>query len=76
MKKSNIKCDKCNGTGYQEDEYPVTMNSPSGTSYTMGYSRTCLKCHGKGTLDWIEAVVGKNPNELLHDELLEFSRLR
>ncbi len=76
MKKSDTICDKCNGSGYQKDEYSVTMNYPSGTPYVMGYSRTCLKCHGKGGLDWIEAVVGKKPNELLHDQLLEFSRLR
>jgi len=76
MKKSNIKCDKCDGSGYQKDEYEVTMSGASGDNYTMGYSRTCLKCHGKGKLDWIEAVVGKKTNELLHDNLLEFSRLR
>lgn len=69
-------CDKCNGTGYQKHEYPVTMNSPSGTRYTVGYSRTCLKCHGKGNLDWIEAVVGKNPEDLNYKEMMEFSRLR
>ncbi len=43
-------CDKCDGSGHQKDEYPVTMDSPSGTKYIMGYSRTCLKCHGKGGL--------------------------
>ncbi len=71
-----MKCDKCNGTGYQKNEYAVTMNSPSGTNYTMGYSRTCLKCHGKGNIDWIEAVVGKNANDLLHENLLEISKIR
>lgn len=76
MKPGKIKCDKCNGSGYQKDEYKVTMRSLSGTDYTMGYSRTCLKCHGKGEVDWIEAVVGKKPNELLYEKLLEFSRLR
>jgi len=74
--KSDTICDKCDGSGYQKKEYEVSMPSPSGKRYTLGYSRTCLKCHGKGTLDWIEAVVGKNPNELLHEDLLEFVRLR
>jgi len=41
----------------------------------MGYSRTCLKCHGKGEVDWIEAVVGKKIEDLKHNELLKFSRL-
>ncbi len=71
----NIKCNKCKGTGYQKDEYAVTMNSLSGTNYIMGYSRTCLKCHGKGEVDWIENVRGKKIEDLNHDELLEFSRL-
>jgi DnaJ-class molecular chaperone len=72
---SDTKCDKCNGSGYQKDEYKVTMNTPSGGEYTMGYSRTCLKCHGTGKLDWIETVVGKKIEDLKHDQLLEFSRL-
>jgi hypothetical protein len=76
MKKSNIKCDKCEGTGYQKDEYKVVVTGPSGQEWVQGYSRTCLKCHGKGGLDWIEAVVGKKIEDLNHDELLEFSRLR
>jgi len=71
-----MKCDKCDGSGYQEKEYEVSIPSPSGTSYTMGYSRTCLKCHGKGNIDWIEAVVGKNANDLLHENLLEISKIR
>jgi hypothetical protein len=71
-----MKCDKCNGVGYQKDEYPVTIKGPTGTKYIQGYSRTCLKCHGKGEVDWIEAVVGKKIEDLNHDELLEFSRLR
>ena len=71
-----MKCDKCEGTGYQDKEYAVTITAASGDNYTMGYSRTCLKCHGKGEVDWIEAVVGKKIEDLNHDELLEFSRIR
>lgn len=76
LKESETICNKCKGTGYQPDEYAVTMNSPSGENYIMGYSRTCLKCHGNGKLDWIETVVGKKIEDLKHDKLLEFSRLR
>jgi len=76
MKTGEIQCSICNGTGYQKDEYPVTMDSRSGKKYTLGYSRTCLKCFGKGDLDWIEAIVGKKIEDLKHDQLLEFARLR
>ena len=41
-----IKCDQCNGTGY---DLKINM-----TKYL-----NCLKCQGTGKLDWIEAVVGK-----------------
>jgi len=70
MKLWEIICDKCNGVGYQKDEYPVTVKVSSCTNYIIGYSRTCLKCHGKGGLDWVEAIVGKKIEDLKHDQLL------
>lgn len=38
------KCPECDGDGKVMTDYP--------------YSGTCPKCKGKGTLDWIERVVG------------------
>lgn len=49
-------CDKCNGTGKQKE--PIILWIP-GPSYTGGLSYKCLKCHGVGSLDWIERIVGK-----------------
>jgi len=37
-------CSKCKGSGEVMGDYP--------------YSDTCPKCKGKGTLDWIENIVG------------------
>jgi len=38
------ECPECEGTGRVMSDYP--------------YSKTCPKCKGKGTLDWIEKIVG------------------
>jgi rubredoxin len=38
------ECPACEGTGRIMSDYP--------------YSETCPKCKGKGTLDWIENIVG------------------
>lgn len=48
MKKEEVKCDKCNGTGALPADLERSIPST-----------TCPKCYGWGKLDWIENVVGK-----------------
>jgi hypothetical protein len=54
---NDFVCDKCNGTGKQKEKYFLWIG---GYGYDSSYSYKCLKCHGKGYLDWIERIVGKS----------------
>jgi len=44
LKEGEIKCPDCDGDGEVMGDYP--------------FSETCPKCKGKGTLDWIENIMG------------------
>jgi len=49
MKEGEIKCPKCEGGGSWPQKF-LDITSPSWVR--------CPKCKGKGTLDWIENIMG------------------
>jgi len=52
LRKGEIVCDKCKGTGSTKVKRDLTKSGP--------YRPTiiCLKCLGGGKLDWIENIIG------------------
>lgn len=55
LKKGEIKCSQCNG---------------SGTIQIVTDNIICSKCHGTGKLDWIENIVGKPTSITYMDNFL------
>jgi len=58
---NKIKCDKCKGKGVLDERYDLRTTDTGKVWMT---TKMCLNCHGEGELDWIENIVGKNPNEI------------
>ena len=54
-----MKCDICNGTGYQKDVYKIYFGDK-----LIGSTNMCIKCCGTGEVDWIENIVGKDISNL------------
>jgi len=54
-----MKCSKCDGEGmiYIPQERWDT---------TKPIKQACSKCNGAGELDWVENIVGKAPEKILH----------
>ena len=68
-------CDKCKGIGSEDDFRYIQLESNMFLKTKM-----CPVCLGKGSLDWIEIIIGKKrklkPNDVLFEygeELLHHS---
>lgn len=58
LKKDEIKCDECDGTGSILGEPNLNRRQ---------YYTTCEKCRGEGKLDWIETITGKKGPYVLNE---------
>jgi len=56
-----IECDKCNGKGYIESE--TVVERTDGLVWKSTHIQTCFKCMGERKLDWVERIVGVNPEK-------------
>ncbi len=57
MEDGLVKCEDCGGTGEYDTHHDIIDVS---TGLVMFQTKMCLRCHGKGRLNWIDNVVGKH----------------
>lgn len=53
-------CEKCEGHGYGAETVITALKNE------LKIAVQCDRCHGQGSLDWIENVVGKVKNSSIH----------
>ncbi len=61
-------CPKCEGHGYTAENLMTVLKNE------FKFARRCNRCHGQGSLDWIENVVGKPEKSPIHYPLLKMRR--
>lgn len=62
LKDGEIICPECQGKGIKPRK--IDIFNPHDITYK------CEKCQGEGKLDWIEQIIGKQPNEKFNESII------